>query len=62
MEIEELNEITDHVIKRAADNYEITAGKNLKIRVAGNLVLDTEVPEGKIWVLNIIAHIVERDE
>ena len=62
MEIEDLDLVEDHKIKRAADNYEMGVGEELKIKVGNDFVLDTEVPVGKQWEINIIVHIVETDE
>lgn len=62
MEIQEMNEVTDHMIKRAADNYTMESGEKLKIKVNSNYVLDTEVPENKEWEVNIIVQIIEKEK
>ena len=61
MEIEEMNEVNNHIIKRGADNYTMEEREKLKVKVNSDTVLDTEVPENKRWEINIIVHIVEKN-
>ena len=45
------------------ENINISAGKSLKIETSpnGDNYLNTEVPEGKQWSVNIYVQIVETD-
>lgn len=61
MELKDLDEVSEHLIRHAADNYSMLSGDKLKIKIKNDSVLNTEVPENKQWEINIIVRIVEKN-
>ena len=55
--------VTSKILKVGDDNFQVTAGKSLKIETSpsGMEILNVIVPEGKVWRVTAYVSIVETD-